>query len=184
MELEEDDFTQLFVEAVREFGRATTRREAAQQAAECVAERVGRFNGDKVPFYMEAYNEEMDVRGVNDALRLNFFCRIVAPRIYTEVKELGEAHSLWEVFEDALWRAYNKPSKSRNRRDFDPWVASAKTHRGATKAFQEFGQCLLPGQGKRKSRKCLIRKFGFRIEVRSERIDELAFMTDKYYFRI
>ena len=60
MELEEDDFTQLFVEAAREFGRATTRREAAQQAVECVAERVGRFNGDKVPSYMQAYNEEMD----------------------------------------------------------------------------------------------------------------------------
>ena len=60
MELDEDDFAQLFVKAVREFGRATTRREAAQQVVECVAERVGRFNGDKVPSYMEAYIEEMD----------------------------------------------------------------------------------------------------------------------------
>ena len=68
MKLEEDDCTQLFVEVVREFGRATTRREAAQEAVECLAERVGRFNGDKVPFFMEAYNEEMDVQGVDDAL--------------------------------------------------------------------------------------------------------------------
>ena len=56
MELEGDDFAQVFVEAVWEFGRVTTRREVAQQADECVAERVGHFNGDKVPFYMEAYN--------------------------------------------------------------------------------------------------------------------------------
>ena len=50
MELEEDDFAQLFDEVVREFGGATTRREAAQQVVECVAERVGHFNGGKVPF--------------------------------------------------------------------------------------------------------------------------------------
>ena len=63
MELEEDGFTHLFVEAVREFRRAAARREAVQQAVECMAERVGRLNGDKVPSYMQAYNEEMDVRG-------------------------------------------------------------------------------------------------------------------------
>ena len=73
MELEENYFAQLFVEAVREFGRATTRRETVQQVVECVAERVGRFNGDKVPFYLQAYNEEMHARGVDDALRLEFF---------------------------------------------------------------------------------------------------------------
>ena len=60
-----------------------------QQVVECVAKRVGRFNGEKVPFFMEAYNEEMNVRGVDDALRLEFFCRIVAPRIYAEVKALS-----------------------------------------------------------------------------------------------
>ena len=60
MELEEDGFTQLFVEAVREFGRVATRREAAQRAVEYVAKRFGRFNEDKVPSYMQAYNEEMD----------------------------------------------------------------------------------------------------------------------------
>ena len=35
---------------------------------------------------------------------------------------------------------YGGPPKSRNRHDFDQWVASAKTHRGAAKAFQEFGR--------------------------------------------
>ena len=35
MELEEDGFTELFVEAMREFGRATARREVAQRAVEC-----------------------------------------------------------------------------------------------------------------------------------------------------
>ena len=76
MELEEVGFAQLFFEAVREFGQATTKREAAQRAVECVAERVDRFNGDNVPSYMQAYNEEMNARGVEDALRLEFFCWI------------------------------------------------------------------------------------------------------------
>ena len=60
MELEEDGFAQLFVEAVREFRRAATRREAAQQAVDCMVERVDRFNGERVPFLMQAYIEEMD----------------------------------------------------------------------------------------------------------------------------
>ena len=75
-----------------------------QQVVECVAKRVGRFNGEKVPFFMEAYNEEMDVRDVDDALRLEFFFWIAAPRIYVEVKELGEALSSWEAFEEVLWQ--------------------------------------------------------------------------------
>ena len=69
MELGEDGFARLFVDVVREFGRSATRREAAQQAVECVAERVDRSNGDKVPSYMQAYNEEIDARGIDDALR-------------------------------------------------------------------------------------------------------------------
>ena len=36
-------------------------------------------------------------------------------------------------------QAYRGWPKSRGRHDFDQWVASAKTHRGATKAFPEFG---------------------------------------------
>ena len=59
MELDEDGFAELFVEVGREFRRTTKRREVAQRAVESVVERVGRFNGDDVPFYMQAYNEEM-----------------------------------------------------------------------------------------------------------------------------
>ena len=54
-----------------------------------MVERVNLFNRDKVPFYLEAYNAEVEVQGVNDALRLEFFCRVMAPQIHAEVKELG-----------------------------------------------------------------------------------------------
>ena len=100
MEIDEDSFAELFVEVVREFGRATARREAAQRAVKCVVEKVGHFSGDDVPFYMQAYNEEMSARDVDEALRLEFFCRIAAPRIQAEVKELGEALISWEAFEE------------------------------------------------------------------------------------
>ena len=69
-----------------------------------MVERVGHFNGDDVPSDMQAYNEEMNARGVDEALRLEFFCRIAAPRVHAEVKELGEALISWEAFEEALSR--------------------------------------------------------------------------------
>ena len=103
MELEDDEFTRMMAETEREFGRVTAEREAAQRVVESMVERVGLINGDKVLSYMEANNAEMDVRGVNDALRLEFFCWVAAPRIHVEVRELGEAHSSWETFEEALW---------------------------------------------------------------------------------
>ena len=61
--------------------------------------------------------------------------------MHTEVKELREAHSSWEEFEEALQEAYEGCPKSRGRRNFNQWVASAKTHRGAIKEFLEFKKC-------------------------------------------
>jgi hypothetical protein len=80
----------------------------------------------------------MEAQVVDAVLRLEFFCRVVTPRIYAEVKELAEALYSWEAFGEALWQAYSEPPRSRNRRTFDQWVASAKTHQGAAKALQEF----------------------------------------------
>ena len=67
MELEDDDFAQMVAEVVVEFRRVTMRRESTQQVVECVVERVNRFNADKVPFYFEAYNAKMEVRGIKEA---------------------------------------------------------------------------------------------------------------------
>ena len=92
MELEGDDFAQIVAEAVREFGRVMAKREVAQRVVECVVERVGLLNGDEVPLYFEAYIAEMEVRNVNEALRLESFCQVVALRIRARVKELEEAH--------------------------------------------------------------------------------------------
>ena len=86
MELEDDDFAKIVAEAVREFGRVTTEREAVQRAVESMVERVSLFYWNKVPAYMEAYNSKMEVRGVNDAFRLEFFYRVAAPRVRIEVR--------------------------------------------------------------------------------------------------
>ena len=44
----------------------------------------------------------MEVDEVDEALRLDFFCRAVVFRMHVEVKELREAHSSWEAFEEAF----------------------------------------------------------------------------------
>ena len=138
MESEDDDSAEMVAEVVLEFGGAVMRREAAQRAIERVVERVSRFNGNKVPFYLEAYNAEMEAEVVDATLRMEFFCRVVAVWMHAEVKALREAHSSWEAFEEALRQAYGEPPKGWNRRDFDQWISATNTHRGAMKAFKEF----------------------------------------------
>ena len=102
MESEDDGFVEMMAEVVLKFRRVVMRGEAAQRAIERVVERVGRLNGDKVPFYLEAYNTEMEAQEVDEALRFEFFCRAIATRMHATVKELREAHSSWEAFEEAL----------------------------------------------------------------------------------
>ena len=67
-----------------------------------MVQRVGCFNGVKVSFYLEAYNAEMEAQEVDVALWLEFFCRAAAVWMHAEVKELREAHSSWEAFEEAF----------------------------------------------------------------------------------
>jgi hypothetical protein len=119
--------------------RKMARQEAAQQAVIRVVGRAGRFNGNDFPFFLEAYNEEMDARGVGEALKLEFFCRAVVEPIRAEVKELRKAHESWESFKGALLEVcgYAEP-EVRGRREFDRCVASAKRQWSAIEAFQEF----------------------------------------------
>jgi hypothetical protein len=78
--------------------RKMARQDAAQQAVGRVVGRAYWLNGDDVPKFLEAYNGEMDARGVEDALRLEYFCWVVADPIHAEVKELRNAHGSWESF--------------------------------------------------------------------------------------
>ena len=86
--------------------REGKRRNEAQQAVERVVERVGYFNGAEVQNFLEVYNGEMDLRGVDEAMRREYFCRVVAQPIFKAIKELLEAHDLWVTFEKALLEAY------------------------------------------------------------------------------
>ena len=61
-----------------------------------MVERVSYFNS------VEVQNVEMDSRGVDEAMRLEYFCRVVAEPIFKEVKELREAHDSWVSFKEAL----------------------------------------------------------------------------------
>ena len=87
--MEEDfDFEEMVAKLVVEAERKMERRDAAQQVVERVVGRADRFNGDDVPNFLETYNGGMDARGVEEALRLEYFCRGVAEPIHAEVKEL------------------------------------------------------------------------------------------------
>ena len=122
-----------------EFLREGKRRSAAQQAVERVVERVGYFNGAEVQNFLQVYSEEMDSRGVDKAMRLEYFCRVVAQPIFKNVKELLEAHDSWVTFEKALLEAYGyeKP-KGRGLYEFYQWVSLMKTHQSVMDAFVEF----------------------------------------------
>ena len=122
-----------------EFLREGKRRNEAQQVVERVVERMSYFNGAEVHNFLEVYNGEMDSRGVDEAMRREYFFRVVAQPILKDVKKLLEAHDSWVTFEKALLEAYvYKRPKGRDRRDFDEWVASTKTHQGAMQAFLDF----------------------------------------------
>ena len=97
------------------------------------------FNSIDVQSFLKVYNEEMDSRSVDEAMRLEYFCRVVDQPIFKAIKELQEAHDSWTTFERTLLEAYGyERSKGQDRHDFDQWVASAKNHQGATQAFLDF----------------------------------------------
>ena len=74
---------------------------------------------------------------MNEAMRLEYFCRVVVEPIYEKMKELEEVHDLW--VEEALLEAYKyeKP-KGQGRHEFDQWVSLTKTHESVVHAFIEF----------------------------------------------
>ena len=101
--------------------------------------RVSWFNVDKIPIFLRAYNVEMTKWGMEEATRMEYFCRVVAVSMHKEVKELRESHESWESLEGALLEVYGyvKP-EGQGQLELDLWVASEKTHRSAMESFQEF----------------------------------------------
>ena len=71
-----------------------------------MVERVRYFNGAEVQNFLKVYNGEMDSRGVDEAMRREYFCRVVDQPIFKAMKELLEAHDSWVTFEKALLEAY------------------------------------------------------------------------------
>ena len=135
--MEEDfDFEEMMAKIMMDARRKKARRDAAQQAVERVVDRVGRFNGDDVPRFLEAQDAEMAKGGVDEAMRLEYFPRVAAVSVHKEVKELREAHESWVSFEGALLEAYGYTEpEGRGRHEFDRWVASARRHQSAMEAF-------------------------------------------------
>ena len=82
------EFAEMMAKIVMDVERKKARRDAAQQAVERVVGRVGRFSGDDVPNILEAYKDEMTERGVDEEMRLDYFCRVANVSTHEEVKRL------------------------------------------------------------------------------------------------
>ena len=89
-----------------DFLREGKRRNEAQQAIDRVVERASYFNGGEVQSFLKVYNAEMDSRGVDEPMRLEYFCRAVAEPILEEIIEIQKAHDSWATFEKALLEKY------------------------------------------------------------------------------
>ena len=101
-----------------------------------MVDRVGRLKGDEVSKFLKADNAEMTKWDVDERIRLEYICRVVAISMHKEVKELREAHESWESFEGALLEAYGYAEpEGRGQHEFDRWVAWARRHRNAMEAF-------------------------------------------------
>ena len=88
MEMVDFDFVEMMEKIVMDARQKKARRDAAQQAIERVVDPVSRFNGEEIPKLLRAYNAEMTKRGMDEATRLEYFCRVVAVSTHKEVKEL------------------------------------------------------------------------------------------------
>ena len=140
--MDEEYLMKAISKMMMEFSREGKRRDAAQQAVGSVVERVGYFDGSKVQIFLKVYNAEMDLRGVEEAMRLEYFCRVVAEPIFEEIKEIQKTHDSWVSFKEALRESYGyKGPKGRGLYEFHKWVSSRKTHRSAMHAFVEFEYC-------------------------------------------
>ena len=65
--MEEEDITEVMPRMVMYFVRQRERREEAQQAIESMVKKVGYFNENEVPKFLEAYNAKMMAREVEEA---------------------------------------------------------------------------------------------------------------------
>ena len=104
--MDEEYLMKAMSKMMMEFSREGKRRDAAQQAVGSVVERIGYFDGGKVQNFLKVYNAEMDSRGVEKAMRLEYFCRVVAKSILEDIKEIQKTHDSWVSFEEALRESY------------------------------------------------------------------------------
>ena len=108
-------------------------------AVERLLRRNGEFNGKGVSRYLREYKAEMMQYRIPEGLQVISFSRVASDELQERIHKIQQQNSTWESFEEALREAYDYERwTGRDRREFDEWVASEKTHRSATQAFLEF----------------------------------------------
>ena len=108
-------------------------------AVKRLVQRNGEFDGKDVSSYLRDYKAEMMRCRIPEGLQVISFNRVATDELQERIHKIQQQNSTWGSFEEALREAYDyKRSKGQDRREFDEWVASEKTHQSATQAFLEF----------------------------------------------
>ena len=104
-----------------------------------LVQRNGEFNGNDVSSYLRDYKAEMMRCRIPEGLQVIYFNRVATDELQERIHKIQQQNSTWGSFEEALREAYDYERwRGQDRREFDEWVASEKTHRSATQSFLEF----------------------------------------------
>ena len=104
-----------------------------------LVQRNGQFGGKDLSCYLRDYKVEMLRYGISEKLQVISFNRVATDELQESIHKIQQQNPTWGSFEEALREAYDyERPKGRDRREFDEWVASEKTHQSATQAFLEF----------------------------------------------
>ena len=95
-----------------------------------LVQRNRQFNGKGVSRYLRDYKAEMMRCGISERLQVISFNRVAMDELQESIHKIRQQNPTWGSFEEALREAYDyERSKGRDRREFDEWVASEKTHK-------------------------------------------------------
>ena len=108
-------------------------------AVKRLIQRNTQFNGNDVSSYLRDYKAEMMRCRIPKGLQVISFSRVASDKLQESIYEIQQQNTTWGSFEKALSEKYDYERwRGQDRREFDEWVASEKTHRSATQAFLEF----------------------------------------------
>ena len=113
--------------------------------AQCVVQRLvnasGQFDGANVSDYLDKYNNGMLQEDVGELTKLKYLSRVVSLVIHTQIKELQEAQTSWDIFQITLLkRVEDEDVTCASLHEFEKQVVLKKPYKSALASFRQFGR--------------------------------------------